>query len=42
MLFSGWLNLIDQICGSASSEYGAAQMLFEAASIGSDFTYYPT
>lgn len=38
----GWLNLIGQICGSASSVYGAAQMLLAAVSIGSDFTYYPT
>ncbi len=38
----GWLNLIGQICGSASSEYGASQMLLAAVSIGSDFTYAPT
>ncbi|KAJ9156448.1 Amino acid permease [Pleurostoma richardsiae] len=38
----GWLNLIGQICGSASSEYGAAQMLLAAVSIGSNFTYFPT
>ncbi|KUI74162.1 hypothetical protein VM1G_10019 [Cytospora mali] len=38
----GWLNLIGQICGSASSSYGASQMLLSAVSIGSDFTYYPT
>lgn len=38
----GWLNLIGQICGSASSSYGASQMLLAAVSIGSDFTYYPT
>jgi amino acid permease (GABA permease) len=39
--FVGWLNLIGQICGSASSSYGAAQMLLAAVSIGSDFTYIP-
>ncbi|EFX04269.1 amino acid permease [Grosmannia clavigera kw1407] len=38
----GWLNLVGQICGSASSEYGSAQMLLAAVSIGSDFTYFPT
>ncbi|KAH8879999.1 amino acid permease [Thozetella sp. PMI_491] len=38
----GWLNLIGQICGSASSAYGAAQMLLAAVSIGSDFNYTPT
>lgn len=38
----GWLNLIGQICGSASSSYGAAQMLLAAVAIGSDFTYSPT
>ncbi|ETS82118.1 Amino-acid permease 2 [Pestalotiopsis fici W106-1] len=31
----GWLNLIGQIAGSASSEYGAAQMLLAAVSLGS-------
>lgn len=38
----GWLNLIGQICGSASSAYGAAQMLLAAVSIGSDLRYEPT
>ncbi|KAK0719589.1 hypothetical protein B0H67DRAFT_642926 [Lasiosphaeris hirsuta] len=38
----GWLNLIGQVCGSASSEYGAAQMLLAAVSIGTDFAYAPT
>lgn len=38
----GWLNLIGQICGSASSAYGASQMLLAAVSIGSDFGYFPT
>lgn len=40
--YVGWLNLIGQICGSASSVYGAAQMLLAVISIGSDFSYYPT
>lgn len=39
---AGWLNLIGQICGSASSSYGASTMLLAAVSIGSDFTYAPT
>jgi len=38
----GWLNLIGQICGSASSVYGASQMLLAAVSIGSDFVYVPS
>lgn len=38
----GWLNLVGQICGSASSEYGAAQMLLAAVSISKDGTYVPT
>lgn len=38
----GWLNLIGQICGVASSSYGAAQLLLAAVSIASDFTYAPT
>lgn len=37
----GWLNLIGQICGSASSAYGAAQMLLAAVSIGTDGAYAP-
>ncbi|ORY68703.1 amino acid permease [Pseudomassariella vexata] len=42
----GWLNLIGQIAGSASSEYGAAQMLLAAVAIGSydgtNFIYEPS
>ncbi|CZR62084.1 probable amino acid permease 2 (AAP-2) [Phialocephala subalpina] len=36
---TGWINLLGQIAGVASSEYGAAQMLLAAVSIGSDFSY---
>lgn len=36
---TGWINLLGQIAGVASSEYGAAQMLLAAVSIGSDFKY---
>ncbi|KAI0134127.1 amino acid permease [Xylariales sp. AK1849] len=37
----GWLNLVGQIAGSASSEYGASQMLLAAVSLGSyDGTVY--
>lgn len=36
---TGWINLLGQIAGVASSEYGAAQMLLAAVSIGSDFNY---
>lgn len=38
----GWLNLIGQVAGAASSEYGCAQLLLAAASMGSNFTYIPT
>jgi len=38
----GWLNLIGQIAGSASSEYGAAQMLLATVAIATDKTYMPT
>jgi amino acid transporter len=38
----GWLNLLGQVAGVASSEWGAAALLLAAVSIGSDFTYYPT
>jgi amino acid permease (GABA permease) len=36
---TGWINLLGQIAGIASSEYGAAQMLLAAVSMGSDFNY---
>jgi amino acid transporter len=39
---TGWLNLLGQVAGIASSEWGAAALLLAAVSIGSDFTYYPT
>ncbi|RDW92289.1 putative amino acid permease 2 (AAP-2) [Coleophoma crateriformis] len=39
---TGWLNLLGQIAGVASSEYGAAQMLLAAVCIGSDFQYVIT
>lgn len=34
--------MLGQIAGVASSEYGCAQLLLAAASMGSDFTYSPT
>jgi len=40
-LAAGWLNILGQLAGTASSEYGAAQMLLAAVAIGSDFTYVP-
>ncbi|CAG8972645.1 hypothetical protein HYALB_00011384 [Hymenoscyphus albidus] len=36
---TGWINLLGQVAGVASSEYGAAQMLLAAVSMGSDFDY---
>ena len=39
----GWLNLIGQIAGAASTEYGCAQLLLAAVSMAQDFTgYVPT
>ncbi|KAI1329078.1 amino acid permease [Xylariaceae sp. FL0255] len=38
----GWLNLLGQVAGVASSEYGSAQILLAAVSLGSGGTYYPT
>jgi len=38
----GWLNLLGQATGVASGEYGAAQLLLAAVSMGSDFNYIPT
>jgi amino acid permease (GABA permease) len=34
---TGWINLLGQVAGIASSEYGAAQMLLAAVAMGSGF-----
>ncbi|KAK5119057.1 hypothetical protein LTR62_000268 [Meristemomyces frigidus] len=39
---TGWLNLLGQIAGVASSEWGAAALLLAAVSMGTDFKYTPT
>ena len=39
---TGWLNLLGQIAGLASAEWGAAALLLAAISIASDFTYLPS
>ncbi|KAI1620020.1 amino acid permease-domain-containing protein [Exophiala viscosa] len=39
---TAWLNLLGQVAGVASAEYGAAQMLLAAVSIGQDFQWLPT
>lgn len=38
----GWLNLLGQIAGVASTEYGSAAILLAVASIGSNGKYVPT
>lgn len=38
----GWLNLLGQVAGVASSEYGGAQILLAAVSLGSNGAYMPT
>ena len=39
----GWLNLLGQVAGAASTEYGCAQLLLAAVSMQSGFTsYIPT
>ena len=38
----GWINLLGQVAGVASSEYGSSAMLLAAVSIGTDFTWYPS
>lgn len=40
--YTGWINLLGQIAGVASSEYGAAQMLLAAVSMGRNFQWFPT
>ncbi|KAF2767719.1 amino acid transporter [Teratosphaeria nubilosa] len=39
---TGWLNLLGQVAGVASSEWGAAGLLLAAVSMGTDFKYLPT
>jgi amino acid transporter len=39
---TGWINLLGQIAGVASSEYGSAQMLLAAVSMGRDFEWTPS
>ncbi|RAL64633.1 hypothetical protein DID88_001666 [Monilinia fructigena] len=39
---TGWLNLLGQVAGVASSQYGASQMLLAAVAIGKDFDYVIT
>jgi amino acid permease (GABA permease) len=38
----GWINLLGQVAGVASSEYGSAQLLLAAVSMGRDFKWLPT
>lgn len=38
----GWLNLLGQVAGVASTDYGCAQLLLAAVSMGTDFSYTPT
>lgn len=39
---TGWINLLGQVAGVASSEYGSAQMLLAAVSMGRNFTWTPS
>lgn len=38
----GWLNILGQFAGLSSTIYGAAELLLQIASMGSDFSYVPT
>lgn len=38
----GWINLLGQVAGIASSEYGSAQILLAAVQMATGFTYTPT
>ena len=38
----GWVNLLGQVAGVASSEYGSAQILLAAVSMASGFQFAPT
>ncbi|KAK9235882.1 glycoside hydrolase superfamily [Lipomyces kononenkoae] len=39
---AGWINLLGQVAGVASSEYASAQILLAAVSISRDFNWFPT
>ncbi|TID23482.1 putative amino acid permease protein [Venturia nashicola] len=39
---TGWVNLLGQVAGVASSEYGSAQLLLAAVSMGTGGSYVPT
>ncbi|CAF3929647.1 unnamed protein product, partial [Rotaria sp. Silwood1] len=38
----GWLNLLGQVAGVASADYGCSQLLLAAISMGTEFHYQPT
>jgi amino acid permease (GABA permease) len=38
----GWLNLLGQVAGVASTDYGCSQLLLAAISMGTEFRYQPT
>ncbi|KAI9726161.1 MAG: hypothetical protein M1828_001834 [Chrysothrix sp. TS-e1954] len=38
----GWMNVLGQTAGLASTEYGCAQLLLAAVSMSTNFTYIPT
>ncbi|UJR16758.1 hypothetical protein I4U23_003658 [Adineta vaga] len=38
----GWLNLLGQVAGLASTDYGCSQLLLAAISMGTGFRYKPT
>ena len=40
--FCGWLDFLGQVAGVASTDYGCAQLLLAAVSLGSDLRYQPT
>ena len=40
--FCGWVNVLGQVAGLASTEYGVAQLLLAAVSMSTGFEYLPT
>lgn len=38
----GWFNILGQVAGLASTEYGCAQLLLAAVSMNTNFSYVPT
>lgn len=39
---AGWMNLLGQACGCASTDFGCAQLILAAVAVNTNFEYVPT